>query len=145
MARPIDERDLERALDDLGARLTYPKRDLWPAVRQRNAARHRWHGADLRRTTRCITRRGDRSRRVRGPDTRGARRSRRDLRGDRTGPGHARLWVGEGHSGVAAGRRERARRGGPRPLRSGGPRQERGARDQGRVRLGERWPWLLAL
>src|SRR5919204_4848326 len=41
MARPIDERDLERTLDDLGARLAYPKRDLWPAVRERIRARGR--------------------------------------------------------------------------------------------------------
>src|SRR5919201_389843 len=44
MARPIDERDLERALDDLGARLAYPKRDLWPTVRERITASGRAPG-----------------------------------------------------------------------------------------------------
>jgi hypothetical protein len=33
----LDERDLERTLGELGARLAYPSRDLWPSVRERIA------------------------------------------------------------------------------------------------------------
>src|SRR5690349_5249957 len=35
----LDDRDLERTLVELGGRLAYPSADLWPAVRQRIAAR----------------------------------------------------------------------------------------------------------
>ena len=40
MTDRMDDRDLERALNDIGARLDGPKRDLWPAVRTRIAGRH---------------------------------------------------------------------------------------------------------
>ena len=45
MASRMDERELEETLTDLGGRLAYPARDLWPAVRERIAARRRpwWH------------------------------------------------------------------------------------------------------
>lgn len=39
MADRIDERELERTLVDVGRRLDYPERDLWPAVRARISAR----------------------------------------------------------------------------------------------------------
>jgi hypothetical protein len=39
MAERLDDRDLERTLSDIGARLDGPKRDLWPTVRTRIAAR----------------------------------------------------------------------------------------------------------
>jgi hypothetical protein len=35
----MDERDLEFALSDIGARLDGPRRDMWPAVRERIAGR----------------------------------------------------------------------------------------------------------
>jgi len=35
----LDDRDLERTLSDIGARLDGPKRDMWPAVRTRIAER----------------------------------------------------------------------------------------------------------
>src|SRR5919108_4067338 len=41
MASRMDERELELALTDLGARLAYPTADLWPAVRARIAAGRR--------------------------------------------------------------------------------------------------------
>src|SRR2546426_2497735 len=45
MASRMDERELEETLTELGGRLAYPARDLWPAVRERIAARRRpwWH------------------------------------------------------------------------------------------------------
>jgi hypothetical protein len=39
MAERMDERELERALTDVGARLAGPSRDMWPAVRDRIVAR----------------------------------------------------------------------------------------------------------
>ena len=39
MPERLDDRDLERTLGDLGARLLYPSRDLWPGVRDRIARR----------------------------------------------------------------------------------------------------------
>ena len=41
MASRMDERELELVLADLGGRLAYPRADLWPAVRERIAARRR--------------------------------------------------------------------------------------------------------
>jgi hypothetical protein len=37
----VVDRELERTLEDIGERLEYPRRDLWPAVRTRIAARPR--------------------------------------------------------------------------------------------------------
>ena len=39
MPERLDDRDLERTLTEIGPRLDGPKRDLWPAVRARIAAR----------------------------------------------------------------------------------------------------------
>jgi hypothetical protein len=39
MTERMDDRDLERTLSDIGARLDVPRRDLWPAVRSRIAER----------------------------------------------------------------------------------------------------------
>ena len=39
MSEGLDERDLERTLSDIGARLDVPGRDLWPGVRARIAKR----------------------------------------------------------------------------------------------------------
>jgi hypothetical protein len=39
--RSLEERDIELALSDIGHRLDYPTRDLWPDVRERIAARRR--------------------------------------------------------------------------------------------------------
>ena len=39
MTERLDDRDLERTLSDIGARLDGPKRDMWPAVRTRIAER----------------------------------------------------------------------------------------------------------
>ena len=39
MTERLDDRDLERTLSDIGARLDDPKRDMWPAVRTRIAER----------------------------------------------------------------------------------------------------------
>ena len=39
MPERLDDRDLERTLSDIGARLDGPKRDMWPAVRARIAER----------------------------------------------------------------------------------------------------------
>jgi hypothetical protein len=39
MSKRLDDRDLERTLSDIGARLDGPKRDMWPAVRARIAER----------------------------------------------------------------------------------------------------------
>src|SRR5712692_11114785 len=36
----MNERELERTLSDIGARLESPRRDLWPAVHARIAGRH---------------------------------------------------------------------------------------------------------
>src|SRR5437899_6098844 len=48
----MDDQDLERALSDVGGRLAYPDRDLWPAVRrsitERRAGRW-WSGLALGR------------------------------------------------------------------------------------------------
>jgi len=46
----MDERELERTLSDIGGRLEYPRRDIWPAVRARIAERRPrpwwWLGLD---------------------------------------------------------------------------------------------------
>ncbi|MEK6206098.1 MAG: hypothetical protein AABM32_00485 [Chloroflexota bacterium] len=44
MSERMDEHDLERTLSDIGGRLEGPRRDMWPAVRERIAARRptRW-------------------------------------------------------------------------------------------------------
>jgi len=50
----LDDRDLERTLSDIGTRLETPKRDLWPAVRERIAerrARPWWSRLGLDRRT----------------------------------------------------------------------------------------------
>src|SRR6266545_2352565 len=39
MRERMDERELERTLADISGRLDYPKRDIWPAVRERIAER----------------------------------------------------------------------------------------------------------
>jgi hypothetical protein len=39
MSERMDERELERALSEIGARLEGPRRDMWPSVRDRIAAR----------------------------------------------------------------------------------------------------------
>ena len=46
----LDDQDLERALSDVGGRLAYPDRDLWPAVRRRITERRAgpwWSGLAL--------------------------------------------------------------------------------------------------
>jgi hypothetical protein len=40
MSERSDERELERTLSDIGGRLEGPRRDMWPAVRERIAGRH---------------------------------------------------------------------------------------------------------
>jgi len=48
----MDDQDLERALSDVGGRLAYPDRDLWPAVRRRITERRAgrwWSGLALGR------------------------------------------------------------------------------------------------
>jgi hypothetical protein len=54
MRERLEDRDLERTLADIGARLESPKRDLWPAVRERIAerrARPWWSRLGLDRRT----------------------------------------------------------------------------------------------
>ena len=39
MSERMDERELEGTLSDIGARLEGPRRDMWPAVRERIVGR----------------------------------------------------------------------------------------------------------
>ena len=48
MGEPLDDRELEAALVDVGRRLAYPRGEIWPAVRSRIAERpRRWWQLDL--------------------------------------------------------------------------------------------------